>query len=137
MLDTNVLVVAARSRRGASFALVSSIPAAEFKTCLSIGLFSEWQAVLSRSENVPPGLSADDALAFCRFLAYQSDLQEIHYRWRPFLPDPNDGMVLELAFAAGCQHIITHNTTDFQGSEELGIEALGPRDFLNLVRRRP
>lgn len=33
VLDTNVLVAAVRSRRGASFALVSSIPAPEFQPC--------------------------------------------------------------------------------------------------------
>jgi hypothetical protein len=31
VLDTNVLVAAARSRQGASFALVSSIPSPEFQ----------------------------------------------------------------------------------------------------------
>jgi hypothetical protein len=44
-------------------------------------------------------------------------------------------MVLELAFAAGCQHIITHNVRDFRGSDELGVAALTPRDFLNLIRK--
>ena len=46
-------------------------------------------------------------------------------------------MVLELAFAAGCRHIITHNVKDFHGSEQLGVTALPPREFLNLIRKRP
>jgi putative PIN family toxin of toxin-antitoxin system len=137
VLDTNVLVAAARSRHGASFALVGSIPASEFESCLSVGLYAEWQEVLTRAENLPPGLKSEDALAFVRYLASQSHLQEIHFLWRPFLPDADDDMVLELAFAASCRHIITHNTRDFHGCEQLGITVLTPREFLNLVRKKP
>jgi putative PIN family toxin of toxin-antitoxin system len=135
VLDTNVLVAAARSRLGASFAIVSSIPAAEFEPCLSVGLYAEWQEVLTRPENLPAGLTADDALGFVRYLAGQCHLQEIHFLWRPFLPDADDDMVLELALAGSCQHIITHNVKDFAGSEQLGVTALTPREFLNLIRK--
>jgi len=79
----------------------------------------------------------EDALGFVRYLASQSHLQEIHYLWRPFLPDGDDDMLLELAFAAGCRHIITHNVKDFHGSEQLGVAALAPREFLNLIRKKP
>ena len=134
IFDTNILVAAARSRQGASFALISSIPATEFQLCLSVGLYFEWQAVLTRDENLPAERTAEDALGFLRYLASQSHLQEIHFLWRPFLPDPDDDMVLELAFAAGCRYIVTHNVKDFQGSEELGVTAITPRDFLRLIR---
>jgi putative PIN family toxin of toxin-antitoxin system len=137
VLDTNVLVAAARSRLGASFAIVSSIPTTDFQPCLSVGLYAEWQEVLTRPENLPPGTSRHDALGFLRYLASQSHLQEIHFLWRPFLSDPDDDMVLELAFAAGCRHIITHNVGDFHGSEKLGLTALAPREFLKLIRKRP
>jgi predicted nucleic acid-binding protein len=137
VLDTNELVAAVRSRLGASFALVSSIPSAEFQPCLSVGLYGEWQEVLSRPENLPPGRTAEDTLAFVRYLASQSHLQEVHFLWRPFLADADDDMVLELAFAVGCRHIITHNVRDFHGSEQLGVAALSPRDFLNLIRKKP
>jgi predicted nucleic acid-binding protein len=64
-------------------------------------------------------------------------LQDIFFLWRPFLPDPDDDMILELAFAAGCRYIVTHNTKDFRGSEQLGIEAITPRNFLALVNQTP
>jgi hypothetical protein len=64
-------------------------------------------------------------------LASQTYLQEIHCLWRPFLADADNDMVLELAFAAGCRHIVTHNVKDFHGSEQLGVFAITPRDFLN------
>jgi putative PIN family toxin of toxin-antitoxin system len=134
VLDTNVLVAAARSREGASFALVSSVPHPEFQLCISVGLYLEWQEVLTRPENLPPGVSVDGALRFLRYLASQSHLQEIHFLWRPFLRDPDDDLVLELAFAAGCRHIVTHNVKDFHGSEKLGIRAVTPREFLRQIK---
>ena len=136
VFDTSVLVAAARSRLGASFALVSSIPAPEFELCLSVGLYAEWQEVLTRAENLPPGDTFDDARRFLRYLARHAHLQEIHFLWRPFLVDADDDMVLELAFAAGCRHIVTHNVKDFHGSEQLGVTALSPREFLNLLRNK-
>jgi predicted nucleic acid-binding protein len=136
VFDTSVLVAAARSRLGASFALVSSIPDPDFQLCLSVGLYSEWQQVLTRPEHLPPGETADDARRFLRFLARHAHLQEIHFLWRPFLADADDDMVLELAFAAGCPYIVTHNVRDFHGSEQLGVAALPPREYLNLIRKK-
>lgn len=137
VLDTSVLVAAARSRLGASFALVSSIPAAGFRFCLSVGLYAEWQEVLCRPENLPEHTTVDDALAFLRYLASQAHLQEIHFLWRPFLPDADDDMVLELAVAAGCRYIITHNVADYRGSEQFGIAVVAPSRFLKLMRSEP
>lgn len=136
VFDTSVLMAAARSRNGASYALVSSVPAPEFQLCLSVGLYTEWQEVLTRPEHLPPGRTAEDALGFLRYLASQAHLQEIHFLWRPFLADADDDMVLELAFASGCRYIVTHNVTDFRGSEQLGIAALTPGAFLNLIRNQ-
>ena len=137
IFDTSVLVSSARSRDGASYALVSSIPSPRFQICLSISLYMEWQAVLSRSEHLPPGQTPADAQAHVRYLASQAHLQDIHFLWRPFLPDPNDDMVLELAFAAGSRYIVTHNINDFRGSQQLGIQVLTPRDFLAMIRQHP
>ena len=92
--------------------------------------------MLTRPENLLPGITPDDALRFLRFIASQAHLQEIHFLWRPFLRDADDDMVLELAFAAGCRHIVTHNVKDFHGAEQLGITPLRPRDFQNLIRKK-
>ena len=136
VLDTSVLVAAARSQRGASFELLSSIPAPAFQPCLSVGLYTEWQEVLTRPEHLPPGQTPQDVLRFLRYLASKSHLQEIHFLWRPFLADADDDLVLELAFAAGCRYLVTHNVKDFGGSGQLGVTTLVPRDFLNLIRTR-
>jgi len=82
-------------------------------------------------------MTPDDALGFVRYLASQSHLQEIHFLWRPVLPDSDDDMVLELAVAAGCQYIITHNVLDYVGADRFGVTAILPRDFLERMRARP
>jgi predicted nucleic acid-binding protein len=134
-LDTSVLVAASRSRQGASFAIVQMIPERRFEVCLSVGLYMEWMAVLTRSENLPPGVTPAMAAGFLRYLASFAHAQDIHYLWRPFLNDPDDDMVLELAFAAGCEYIVTHNLGDFKGSKQLGVQAITPGSFLNQLRK--
>ncbi len=88
VLDTSVMFAAARSRRGASFALLEMIPLQRFEVCLSISLYMEWVAVLTSAQNLPPETSVDTTLGFLRQLASFARLQDIHYLWRPFLPDP-------------------------------------------------
>ena len=65
-----------------------------------------------------------------------SQLQEIFFLWRPALSDPNDDLILELAVAAGCEYIITHNRRDFRGLEKWGIAAVPPSDFLKLIEKQ-
>lgn len=134
VLDTSVLVAALRFRQGASFALVSRLPDPRFQLCLSVAVYTEWQAVLSRPEHWPPGANAQDALGFVRYLASMAHLQDIHFLWRPFLRDPDDDMVLECAVAANCQYIVTHNVKDFRHTGQLGVQALTPKEFLLLLK---
>lgn len=134
VLDTSVLVAAARSRNGASFKLMSMLPSPRFEPALTIAMYTEWQAVLTRPEHLPPGATADVALGYLRYLASLAHLQDVHFLWRPFLSDPDDDMVVECAVASGCQYIVTHNIKDFRRVEELKVQAINPADFLNLLR---
>lgn len=135
VLDTSVLVAAARSRNGASYQLVSMLPTQRFDFALTIALYTEWQAVLTRPEHMPLGVSVDGALGYLRYLASLAHLQDVHFLWRPFLRDPDDDMVLECAVASGSQYIVTHNLKDFRRVPELNVQAVTPADFLKLLRR--
>ena len=137
VLDTSVLVAAVRSRNGASFQLISMLPSEQFEIALSVGLYLEWQAVLTRTEHLPPGATVDAALGFLRYLASIAYLQEVYFLWRPFLRDPDDDMVVECAVASGSTYIVTHNVRDFRGVEELGVKAIPPAEFLNFLRASP
>ena len=136
VVDTSVLVSAARSRNGASFALVSSLPNQRFQICLSVAVYTEYQAVLTRPEPLPTGVSADSALGFIRYLASLAHLQDVHFLWRPFLRDPDDDTVLENAVAAGCSYIVTHNIKDFRCTEQLGMTAVTPGKFLQILKEK-
>ncbi len=134
VIDTSVLVSAARSRQGASFALVSSLPNSRFEIAVSVALYTEWQAALTRPEHLPPGLRVEDVLAYLRYMISIAHLQDVYYLWRPFLRDPNDDMVLECAVASGSQYLVTHNIHDFQRIIELGVTPITPASFLALLR---
>ena len=136
-LDTSVLVAAARSRNGASFKLVSMLPTPEIEIALTVPLYTEWQAVMTRPENLPPGATAEDARAFLRYLASIAHLQEVHFLWRPFSRDPDDDMIVECAVSSGCEYIVTHNAKDFRRVEELNVQVIAPADLLNLLRGKP
>ena len=135
VLDTSVLVAANRSKTGASHAILRALPHPEIEPCLSVALYAEWQEVLCRKGNLQKGQDAAGALAFLRYLSSLCHHQDVHYLWRPFLKDPDDDFVLELAFAAGARYIVTHNTGDFTGSESLGISAITPGDFYLKVKK--
>ncbi len=57
----------------------------------------------------------------------------IFFLWRPFLRDPDDDMVLELAVKAGCDYIVTHNVADFAGADQFGIQIATPAAFLQRI----
>lgn len=137
ILDTSVLVAAARSRHGASFHLLSMLPNSQFEIALTVALFTEWQSVLTRPEHLLPGVDPQAAMGFLRYLASIAHLQDVHFLWRPFLRDPDDDMVLEGAVASGCQFIITHHVKDFKRSHELNVSAITPAEFLTLLRSTP
>ena len=138
ILDTSVLVAAARSRDGASFHLLSMLPSSKFEIALTVALYTEWQSVLTRREHLPPGANADAdaAIGFLRYLASIAHLQDVHFLWRPFLRDPDDDMVLECAVASSSQYIVTHNVKDFRRAPELKVNAITPAEFLTLLRSK-
>lgn len=131
VLDTSVLVSALRSRRGASFAVLGLVGTGRFEIALSVPLLLEYEDATLRGR-LPIG--APDVLAVLDYLCAVSRHQQIHFLWRPFLPDPKDDMVAELAFAAGAQYVVTHNLKDFAPLPQLGIRAVSPGAFLTRIR---
>jgi predicted nucleic acid-binding protein len=128
-LDTNVVVAAFRSRQGASNRVVSLLGEGRFEIALSVPLLLEYEDALTRF--IDAGFyEARDVDDFLDFVCFVGHRQYIFFLWRPYLPDPKDDMVLELAVAADCEAIITHNYKDFAGLERFGIEVQRPKDFL-------
>lgn len=134
VFDTNVLVAAARSRQGASFQLISSLPSPKFELAISSSLYFEYLDVLLRPEVRPPGLTDYEITDVVNEITKTARYQNIYFRWRPWLKDKNDDMILELAVASQSSHIVTFNIKDFRNITTFGIEAITPSNFLELLR---
>ena len=129
VLDSNVLVSALRSKRGASFQLVKLLRAGRFEVALSVPLSLEYEAVLRRHAT-ELGLARDEADGLVDYLCDVGHRQMIHFLWRPTLTDPRDEFILELAVAANCNAIVTHNVRDFAGASRFAVQIMKPGDFL-------
>jgi len=131
VIDTNVLVAALRSRRGASFKLLSSLPNDKFSIFISVPLVLEYEDALMRLEST--AITEQDIRNFVDFLCEIGHHQEIFFLWRPFLPDPSDDHVLEVAVAAGCDAIVTYNKRDFRSIGRFGLRVIDPRELLSEI----
>ncbi|HXM42356.1 MAG TPA: putative toxin-antitoxin system toxin component, PIN family [Bryobacteraceae bacterium] len=131
VLDTNVVISALRSRRGASFAILRQI-GKTWVPLISVPLILEYEAVGKReAERLGLPASTVDAIvrAFCS-LGRETD---VYFRLRPFLPDPGDEFLLELAVAGHAGAIVTHNVRHFAGAELFGVRVMTPRGFLGTI----
>jgi putative PIN family toxin of toxin-antitoxin system len=129
VVDTNVVVAGFRSRRGVAFRLLSEIGRGRFEIALSVPLVFEYEDALLRHSTVTR-LRQSEVDAVLDYFCSVAHLQRIFYLWRPFLTDPKDDLVLELAVAARCRSIITYNVRDFVGADQFGIGVLEPGPFL-------
>lgn len=132
VLDTSVLIAGLRSRRGASFRLLSLIGGTAFELSVSVPLVLEYEAT-AKAQARELGLSHADIDDVLDYLCAVAHRRAIFYLWRPMLRDPQDDMVLEVAVEAGCEYVVTHNVRDFAGAERFGIQVIRPGAFLKRI----
>lgn len=132
VLDTNVLIAALRSRRGASFRILSLLGTGVFEIAVSVPLVLEYEEVAKRMAR-EVGLSQRDIDDLLDYLCRMGDRRQIFFLWRPWLKDPGDDLVLEVAVEADCDFIVTHNTRDFAGVDRFGIRVVTPRGLLRTL----
>jgi len=129
VIDTNIFISSLKNDRGASFYLLSLLGKSDFETNISVPLIMEYESVANRflsSINLTPV----DLNHILDFICFASNRHEINYLWRPFLKDPKDDLVLELAVKAKSRYIITFNKKDFVGCHQFGIKAVTPYEYL-------
>ena len=129
VIDTNVLVAALRSRKGASYRLFELIDSGKFHPCISVPLVLEYEAAAKDLIGQIP-LRERDIDAVIDYVCKVASHHQIYYLWRPFLRDPKDDMVLELAVTAGCDAIVTYNVNHFEGVEQFGLHVKTARELL-------
>ena len=132
VIDTNVVYSALRSKRGASSKLISLVGAGLFEVHLSVPLVLEYEDVLSR-QNMSLPITQEVIADVIDSICALGHHHEIHFLWRPYLRDPKDEFVLELAVTARCEYIVIYNARDFIGVEEFGIKVLTPKEFLQKI----
>lgn len=131
VVDTHVLVAALRSRRGASFQLLSRLTQKQFEVCVTVPLVMEYVDVLHRSGLLPLPEQAIDAVL--NMVCAVARKQSVHFLWRPQLRDPKDELVLEAAVNARADFLVTHNRRDFEPGRRFALQVVTPGQFLNIL----
>lgn len=129
VIDTNVIYSALRSNRGASYVLLNSMAEGKVDYAISAALIFEYEDVLKRpvSDLVFTETEIDAILDSIIALGHR---HSSYFLWRPFLNNPKDDMIFELAVVSESDRIITHNTKDFKNSIEFGVKASTPLEYL-------
>jgi predicted nucleic acid-binding protein len=103
-----------------------------FEINLSVPLVLEYEEVLKRQAR-SLGLTHSDIDDILDYFCLVGNRREIFFLWRPFLIDPRDDLVLEVAVASSSGYIVTFNTRDFRGTEKFGVMVVSPREFLRAI----
>ena len=130
VLDTNVLVSALRSNKGASFAVLERLGEGTFEIAVSVPLVLEYEDAMLRHRGV---LSEAEVRDIVDYVCSVARHHLVFFLWRPLLRDPNDDMVAEVAVAAGAEAIVTHNRRDFLGVEKFGLKIWSPQQLLERI----
>ena len=98
VLDTDIVVAAMRSPRGASAELLRRIDAGRATMLLSVALALEYEAICMLADHrLAAGLSLAETGIFVTGLIAMAEPVPLYFRWRPQLRDPGDELVLEAA----------------------------------------
>jgi putative PIN family toxin of toxin-antitoxin system len=139
VLDTSVIVKAVRNFRGASAALIDAVLDGRVTLLVSTALWLEYEAVVKRPEHwIWPGFNAAEADRFLDLLAGACTPIEISFKWRGFLSDPDDEMVVEVALNGNAEALVTFNERDFaSASAQFGLVLRRPDAILRDLMTRP
>ncbi len=132
VLDTNIIFAGLYSTFGASFQVLRAVTVGKIQPVLSVALLFEYEDVLKRNSR-RLGLTYRDIDVFLDNMCNLSSFQKIHYLWRPFLPDPKDDHVLELAVASQVKKIVTFNAKDFKDVDKFGVKNISPKQLLEEI----
>jgi predicted nucleic acid-binding protein len=137
VLDTDVMVAAVRSRRGASRQLLLEAFRRRFQLLLSVPLVLEYEAVLTRAEHLGASeMTSSEMQVLLHTVVDVGVRVRPSFRWRLELPDPNDSLVLEAAINGGADAVVTFNVRHFaKVSENFGIDIISPRQALAEIRK--
>jgi putative PIN family toxin of toxin-antitoxin system len=135
VLDTDVVVAAMRSPRGASAELLRAVRRKRATMLISTAMFLEYADVCLRPEHRrAAGLVTRQVEYFLDAIAVMAEPVEVHYRWRPQLRDAGDEMVLEAAVNGQAAGLVTFNRRHYADAPaRFGIEVMLPGEALGRI----
>ena len=138
VMDTDALVAAVRSDRGASRVLLTAALERRYDVLASVPLMLQYESVLTRPEHlVAAGISAMDVQVLLDAIALVTTPVRISYLWRPMLSDPGDDLVLETAVNGHADVVVTFNRRHFApAAASFGIEIVAPAEAVRRLEGR-
>jgi len=133
IMDTNILFAGLYSSAGASFQILKRLYDREITPVISTTLLFEYEDVLKREQTILE-LSHHQVDVILDNICALSYFQDIFFLWRPYLKDPKDDHVLEVAVASKTKTILTHNIKDFRETDKFGIKAITPGQYLEAIK---
>ena len=137
VLDTDVVVAAMRSPRGASAAILRA--ARQGRATLLVehasGSGIRSGVLAGRSTVWPQGCLIVRFECFLTAVVAMAEPVTTHFLWRPQLRDPADEMVLEAAINGRADALVTFNVRDFGTvPAQFGVEVLLPREAIGRIK---
>ena len=134
VIDTNVLLSGLRSRNGLSYQVLRMLYQDRFKIVISVPMILEYEGILK--DKLDKSIYSDDIIdQLLDSLCAIGEKSRVFYLWRPYLKDPFDDHVLELALASESDYIVTYNKKDLLKAEDLGIKVVDAKEFLEILRK--
>jgi len=128
VIDTNVLLSAIYSNKGASYKLLSMIDSDKFIVNISTTLIYEYAEILKLKSK----LETKYIDSILNYICAIGKKNKIFYLWRPKLKDLDDDFLLELAVKSN-SIIVTLNGKDFKPAKEFNLKVKTPKEFLQYI----
>ncbi len=136
VIDTNVLLAGLRSKRGASYKLLTILNSERWQLNISTTLVIEYEEILKREKDQLT-LTFEEIDDVIEGICSIANLCDIFYLWRPLASDPDDDFLIDLAVGCQADFIITYNQKDLQAAKKFGIGVVTPKEFLQQVGEIP